>query len=322
MLSRASSSLICASFRSREPFNRAADTPRGPEHQYDFRIDRAAQAVRAADVAGDQPKLGLGNLHRRLGDGIAKQPRPLEAAMQRVAAGAAVVFAGDAARLSVLAVTRLMTRRCSMTWAALAKAASVARGRRPGKIRLRRARLECLARRYHRRPRHVVDLDDVGGVAGRLPACRRPRSPPGSHAARGRPRSPAGAAGTSGRRRVFCTAPSTASPIALLVILAGGQHRMHAGHLNAARVSMPLMSACACGDRTIAAWNWSGEFEVVEVASAPHQQARVLAPPHRLTDRRSARIPSAIAETAVVFRADIDAGDGKCGPLRSRWAWD
>ena len=81
------------------PFHRPADAARRPQHQDDFRIDRAAQAVGAADVAGDQPKLRLRNFHRGFGDGVAEQPRPLEAAMQRVAAGAAVVFAGDAARL-------------------------------------------------------------------------------------------------------------------------------------------------------------------------------------------------------------------------------
>jgi hypothetical protein len=49
-----------------------------------------------------------------------------------------------------------------------------------------------------------------------------------------------------------------------------------AGIWSAARVSMPVMSAWACGERTIA-HELIGEFEIVEKAALPPQQARILA---------------------------------------------
>ncbi len=109
------------------------------------------------------------------GDVVAEQPRPLEAAMQRVAAGAGVVFAGDAARLDRLAVTRLMTRRCSTTCAArgeggihlglVAGLVEIGLVVRAIVVELRRARCEGVARRYDRGPRRIVDRDTLGGVA-------------------------------------------------------------------------------------------------------------------------------------------------------------
>ena len=45
-----------------DPFHRPADAARRPQHQDDLRIDRAAQAVGAADIAGDQPNSASGIL--------------------------------------------------------------------------------------------------------------------------------------------------------------------------------------------------------------------------------------------------------------------
>lgn len=80
------------------PFHGPADPARRPQHQDDFGVHRTAQAIGAADIAGDQPQFGLRDVERRAGDIVAEQPRPLEAAMQRVAARARVVHADCAAR--------------------------------------------------------------------------------------------------------------------------------------------------------------------------------------------------------------------------------
>ncbi len=81
------------------PFHRPADASRRPQHQNDFRIDRAAQAVGAADIAGDQAQFGFGNFQRGAGNIVAEQPGPLKAAMQGVALRAGVVDADNPARL-------------------------------------------------------------------------------------------------------------------------------------------------------------------------------------------------------------------------------
>ena len=296
MLSRASSSLMCASFRVRGPFHRPAGAPRGPQHQDDFRIDRAAQAVGAADVAGDQPKLALRNLHRGFGDGVAEQPGPLEAAMQRVAAGAAVVFAGDAARLQRVGGDAVDDEALLDHMRGLGEG-GIGRGLVAGLVEirlvvraivveLRRAGLERLARRHHGRARRIVDLDALGGVAGEI---ERVGDDDGDRIADMQDaidgdRRPmrqihrAAVALLVGRHRRH-----RAEPVGLVVL--AGQHRMHAGHLqrrarvDALDVGVGVRRAHDRGMELI------GELEIVEIAPAPHQQARVLAPPHRLTDR-------------------------------------
>ena len=240
-----------------------------------------------------------GNLHRGLGDGVAEQPRPLEAAMQRVAAGAASYSPVTPRGSSVLAVTRLMTRRCSTTWAALGEG-GVGRGLVAGLVEiglvvraivveLRRARLEGLARRHHGGPRRIVDLDALGGVARKLERVGdhdRHRIADMQHAV-DRDRRPvrqihrAAVALLVGRHRRH-----RAEPVGLVIL--AGQHRVHARHLqcragvDALDVGMGVRRAHDRGVKLV------GELEIVVVAPASHQQARVLAPPHRLTDRKLA----------------------------------
>ena len=164
----------------------------------------------------------LRNLHRGLGDGVAEQPRPLEAAMQRVAAGAAIVFAGDAARLERVGGDAVDDEALLDHVRGFGEG-RVGRGLVAGLVEirlvvraivveLRRAGLERLARRHHGGARRVVDLDALGGVAGQIERVGDDdRDRIADMHGRDRSRSPAGAAGTSGCRRASCRAPSTAS---------------------------------------------------------------------------------------------------------------
>ncbi len=265
ILSRASSSLMWASLRVASPFHRPADAARGPQHQDDLRIDRAAQPVAAADVAGDQPQLGLGNLQRVAGDVVAEQPRPLEAAMQRVAAGAGVVLAGHAARLDRVGGDAVDDEPL-LDDVRGAGEGRIDRGLVAGLIEiglvvravvveLRRTRLERVARRHHRGPRRIVDRDALGRVARELERVgnhHRHRIADVQHAI-DRDRRPLRQVHRA-RRRAACRAPSTAAS-------RGRRPRSprrsapRARRASAAprRASMPRMSAWACGERTIAA---------------------------------------------------------------------
>ena len=173
-----------------EPFDRPADAARGPRHQHQLRIDGAAQPVAAADVAGDQPHLGLGNLQHVLGDGFAKQPWPLEAAMQRVAAGTGVVLSGHTTGFNRIGGDTIDDEPL-LDHVRGAGEGGFDRGFVAGFIEiglvfgavvveLRRARFERLARRHHRGPHCIVDRNVLGRVAGARRACRQPPRPPDS----------------------------------------------------------------------------------------------------------------------------------------------
>ena len=216
--------------------------------------------------------------------------------MQRVAAGAAVVFAGDAARLERVGGDAVDDEALLDHVGGLGEG-GVGRGLVAGLVEiglvvraivveLRRAGLERLARRHHRGARRVVDLDALGGVAGKLQRVGdhdRDRIADMQHAV-DRDRRPvrqvhrAAVALLVGRHRRHRAE-------AVGVVVLAGQHRMHARHLqrgarvDALDVGMGVRRAHDRGVELI------GKLEVVVVAPASHQQARVLAPPHRLTDR-------------------------------------
>ena len=260
-----------------------------------------------------EPQLRLGNLQCGFGDAVAEQPRPLEAAMQRVFAGAGVVFAGDAARLQRVGGDAVDDE-------ALLDHVRGAREGRVGRrlvaglveirlvvraivVELRRAGLERLARRHHRGTRRVVH----GHALGRVP---RKIERVGDHhrhriADMHRPADRDGGAERQGHR----------AAVALLVgrhrrhraeavgaIVLAGQHGVHAGHLqrgariDAADVGVGVRRA---HDRGV---KLAGELEIVVVAPAAGEQARVFAPPHRLTDRKFAHESCAAAD-ALASRA-------------------
>ena len=279
-----------------EPFHRLAGALRRPQHQDDLGIDRAAQAVGAADVAGDQPELAFRNLERALGDGVAEQPWPLEAALQGVAPGAGVVFAGDAARLERVGGDTV-DDEALLDHMRGARERFVDRGLVAGLveiglvvgtigIELRRAGLEGILGIHDGRAGRIVDLDPLGGVARlieRVGDHDRDRIADMHRAADG----DRGAVWQVHRAAVALLVRRHrrhgAEPVRLVVL--AGQDDMHAGHLqcragvDAADVGMGVRRAHDGGVKLV------GELEVVVEAPAPREKTRIFAPPHRLTDR-------------------------------------
>src|SRR5262249_5861307 len=156
------------------PFHRPADAARRPQHQDDLRIDRAAQAVGAADIAGDQPQLGLGYLERGAGDVVAEQPGSLKAAMQRVAAGAGIINPSHAARLNRMGGHPVDDKTLfddvrgsgegGIHPGLIASLKEIGLVVRAFAVELWRIWCEGVARRYDSGPRRVVDNDAFGGV--------------------------------------------------------------------------------------------------------------------------------------------------------------
>jgi hypothetical protein len=158
------------------PLDRSASAARGPKHQNDFWIDRAAQPIGAANVAGDQTELSFRNLQRGFGDAVAKQPGPLETAMQRVTAGAGVVLACHAARLDRIGGDAVDDEPL-LDDVRSARERSIGRGLVAGLIeiglvvgavvvKLRRSGLEGVTRRHYGRAWGVIDRHAFGAVAG------------------------------------------------------------------------------------------------------------------------------------------------------------
>ena len=219
--------------------------------------------------------------------------------MQRVAPGAGVVFAGDAARLDRIggdavddeALLDHMrgSRERRIGLGLVAGLVEIGLVVRAVVVELRRALLERLARRHHGRPRRVIDRDGFGRVAGEIERVgdhHRDRIAD-MHGAIDGDRRP--------RRQIHRAA------VALLVrrhrrqraervggIILAGQHGVDAGHLprragvDATDIGMGVRRAHDRGMELI------GELEIVEIAAAPTQQARVLAPQHRLSDGKFA----------------------------------
>ena len=152
-------------------------------------------------------------------------------------------------------------------------------------VELRRARREGVARRYDAGPGLIVDNDAFGGisrlvdrigdnhrdwVADMHDTVERNRQPR-------RQKHRAAAAPLVGRHR-----RQRAEAIAVIVL--PGEHGMDARHLarrarvDAGDLGMGMRRAQDSRMKLI------GELEVVEKAAVPPQQARVLAPQHRLSD--------------------------------------
>ena len=152
-------------------------------------------------------------------------------------------------------------------------------------IELGRARLERLARRHHRWPRCIVDRDVFGRIAGMVERVGNHHSHriadvaypidcnrrPFRHVHR------AGVAPLVGRHR-------RQRAKAVCGIVYTDQRRLNPGHgqrgahVDATDVRVRVGRA---HDRGVELMR---KIEIVEIASAPHQQPRILPPPHRLAD--------------------------------------
>jgi len=156
------------------PFHWPADAARRPQHQDDLRIDGAAQAVGAADIAGDQPQLGFGYLERGAGDVVAEQPGTLEAAMQRVAAGAGIIDPSHAARLNRIGGHPVDDQtlfddirgsgKGGIHLGLIAGLKEIGFVVQAFAVELWSVGCEGVARRYDSRPRRILDNDTFGGV--------------------------------------------------------------------------------------------------------------------------------------------------------------
>ena len=243
-----------------------------------------------------------GIFQRGLGDAIAEQPGPLEAAVQRVAAGAGVVHASDAAGLDWVGgnavddealldhVGCAHERRIDLRLVAgLVEIGLVAR---TIVVELRRILLERIARGHHGRPRRVIDSDALGCVAGDVERI-------GDHH-RERIADMHGATDGDGRSRrlvhraavallIGCQRGKRAQAVGTVVL--ASQHRVDAwrfqcfGRVDAADIGMRVRRAHDGGEQLI------GELEIVEIAAISREQARVLASPYRLPNCKLAHAP-------------------------------
>ena len=165
------------------PLDRAADAARRPGHQHEFRIDGAAAAEIAADVAHDHAHAASG-MSRVCGDIVSSSAprrrcrhRPCSAASprhssrppraapsaRRSRAGSRFRAAPRArrARTPPRSPRRRRPRRRSARW------------RAPPPTGAARPELGRRHRLRHRRQRLVVDRDPLGAVLGGGDACRR-----------------------------------------------------------------------------------------------------------------------------------------------------
>ena len=66
------------------PFHRAADTARRPQHQRILRIGRALESEAAAHIVGDHANARLGHVQHVLSEHVAHAVRVLRAVEQRI----------------------------------------------------------------------------------------------------------------------------------------------------------------------------------------------------------------------------------------------
>ncbi len=157
-----------------DPFDRPAELARGVKRQRVLGRGHAFRAESAADIAGDDAEAVLGNLEDVLGEGAARAVDRADAAIEREAAEALVVFGDDAARLDrvvhdarddeMLArdVMRLGESGIDRGLVAdLEKVRDVVGAIRPDR---RRAGLHRIAGQHDRGQRLVIDLDALRRV--------------------------------------------------------------------------------------------------------------------------------------------------------------
>ncbi len=278
-----------------EPLHRPAELARRPQNEAVLDVLRPLDAEAAADVADDDADRRLGDAEDIGREHAARAVRILRARVQRVAALAFVEVPDRAARLHVLRVDAAHD---------VAPAHHVRRAREGGIARGAVAHLEHVGDvvgtlvpdgrragtggvrgRSNRRQRLVVDRHLLGGVprlrerlgdhhrhrvadVAHSPA-REPRVGPGEH------RRAVGALALEGHR---------GRPEAVGGKVVAGQHRDGAGRL---RGSGDVDRADARGGVRRAHHHHvrlPGKVHVVDEASLPAQEARVLEPRDRLTD--------------------------------------
>ena len=174
-LSRALASLRKASERVLDPFDRPAGELRRQQHQRRLVEDRRLHAEAAADVAGDDVHLALGDLQHGLRQ-VGAEREVRAAAGRRACSGRSSRRSRRCSRAApcVAAVTRLITKRCLTMWSARAKAASAAalsparwtKQMLSGQSSQTRGApgFDRVGGRGDGGQRLVVDLDQLGGV--------------------------------------------------------------------------------------------------------------------------------------------------------------
>ena len=272
---------------ARRPLHRPAEALRGPEHQHQLRIDAAAHAEAAADLARDHAHLPLGHAEDLLGEDGPEPVRALDAGVQRVAAGAAVELADRGARLH---------RRGGHARHHEVEPRDVRGAREGARHRVARAGLpdeghvvgrlvpdrRRAAARGARGARHrgqglVVDGHQLRGVGGRFRRRGHHERDRIAHVADALA-DQRGARGGERGRAVAALARAVGRQVAEAVgrEIGAGEHREHAGRASAAAGSMPRMRACACGRAQHHRVGLARQAHVVGVAAEPLDEARVL----------------------------------------------
>ena len=290
----------CASVRKDfgavgRPLHRPAHFARRPQADDFLGIDEDLGAEAAADVGRDDAQLVLGRHADEGGDHQPRHMRVLAGVPQREVIVAGVVFGQRRARLDgvghqavvdevelgdVLGIGESGVGRFRIAELPLVDGVV---GR--VLVDLRRP-IPGLGRIDHRRQHLVVDLDLLGGVARLRLASRRSRPRP-----RRRHGSPCSAA-SAGCGAIFIGEPSLEwiiqpqirLPILSLASSAPVSTATTPGMALAAAVSMLLILAWACGERTNTARVSPGRVDVVGVLALAGDEADVFLAAHRRAD--------------------------------------
>jgi len=281
----------------RDPLHRPTDAPGGPQDQHMLGVNEVLGAKAAADVGRDEPHLRR-RRSERLGGVVAIAMDVLAGDMQRVAPARRVVEPDAAARLhrigddAVIVEVELdhMCRRLEggvdgRMIAGPPLEADIARHIR---CKLWRAWSTSGGSGRHRRQRHIVDRDQLGGIERqglRLGGDERHRLADEAHLAAGQQRLQVEGEFFARLDIGFGIGPQGPQPIG--VRIRGGQHRQHAGcgaggcGVDRADQRMGVRrTQHDCVDEAV-------EAQIVEIGALTGDETRILAPSRRVADHRS-----------------------------------